>query len=102
MSPVNTSVSPVNTCVPGQHSVSPVNTLTHPPVGSTPSEQLSALAADKLSLHDLFARLPIGQLWGFIGIVVGLFMAALGLGWAVRGVVEDTKVQAATAKADDL
>jgi hypothetical protein len=47
--------------------------------------------AEKVSLRDLLLRLPIKQLWAFLGIVIGLMFAAAGGAWWVRGAIEEAK-----------
>lgn len=75
----------------------------HRAESSTSSVQNSTpLTADKLTLHEIFTQLTIGQFWKFLSIVFGLFVAAIGVGWTVRGTVEEVKVLASTAKAEDL
>ena len=59
------------------------------------------VSTEKMSLVELMSRLPVGQLWGFLGIVLGIVVAAFYGAWSIKGTVEDVKLQAAIAKADD-
>ena len=38
---------------------------------------------------------------GFLGILLGMILAVSYGAWSIRGAVEDVKVQAANARADD-
>ncbi len=67
-----------------------------------PPDQTKAIEADKLSLIALLARVPVGQLWAFIGILIGLVAGAFATAWTVRGIVEEVNIRSVTTSKEDL
>lgn len=60
------------------------------------------MEADKLTFKDLFARVPVGQLWAFVGVIAGLTGGAFGGAWWIRGTIEETKTQTVVSKNEAL